>query len=431
MTHGRGKKAGRGAGLRGGRGNAGLLKHRFMYMTKYMPDHFGRHGFKRPQGIIKKDIIINVGDLLYLSNTEAGMVTNVRTVPARQVVGRALTGGNSALPIDMLFFPRDVLSIAITGTIEPGDWVGPDGDGNYFDNIDITALDVDSTHPTVLVNVWDDADDKKISPEEVELISNGAALRIYTNDNSVTWNYVISTGGGSVGTAGGGGGTTDHSILFNLDYASSGHTGFAPGAAAGGHGNADHSAAFALLTEVSYTSLNSNGDVGTGATQVSQGNHTHAALVDVPSGEIVLFESAVAVTGYSLLATVDDQLVYISSGGASGTKPASTWTQPNHNHPTGSHTLAVSEIPGHQHFVVNSATRTTTLTAGNSVSGNYNPGNNDNFKPNLAGVAAGANVGLSSSTGGGSSHSHGSTSGAATSSSWRPLGRNFTRQQRT
>jgi len=63
MTHGRGKKAGRGAGLRGGRGNAGLLKHRHMYMTKNMPDHFGRHGFKRPPSI-KKDIkTINIGDL--------------------------------------------------------------------------------------------------------------------------------------------------------------------------------------------------------------------------------------------------------------------------------------------------------------------------------------------------------------------------------
>ena len=63
MTHGRGKKAGRGAGLRGGRGNAGLLKHRYMYMVKNMPDHFGRHGFKRPQSVLTKDKIINVGEL--------------------------------------------------------------------------------------------------------------------------------------------------------------------------------------------------------------------------------------------------------------------------------------------------------------------------------------------------------------------------------
>ena len=63
MTHGRGKKGGRGAGLRGGRGNAGLLKHKYMHMTKNMPDHFGRHGFKRPQSILKKDKTINVGSL--------------------------------------------------------------------------------------------------------------------------------------------------------------------------------------------------------------------------------------------------------------------------------------------------------------------------------------------------------------------------------
>lgn len=63
MTHGRGKKAGRGAGLRGGRGNAGLLKHRYMHMVKNMPDHFGKHGFKRPQSIVKKVKIINIGQL--------------------------------------------------------------------------------------------------------------------------------------------------------------------------------------------------------------------------------------------------------------------------------------------------------------------------------------------------------------------------------
>lgn len=64
MTHGRGKKAGRGAGLRGGRGNAGLWKHRIMHLIKYMPEHsFGRHGFKRPQKMIHKNTIINVGRL--------------------------------------------------------------------------------------------------------------------------------------------------------------------------------------------------------------------------------------------------------------------------------------------------------------------------------------------------------------------------------
>jgi large subunit ribosomal protein L15 len=63
MTHGKGKKGGRGSGLRGGRGNAGLHKHKYMYMLKYMPDHFGVHGFKRDPSLIKKDRIINIGQL--------------------------------------------------------------------------------------------------------------------------------------------------------------------------------------------------------------------------------------------------------------------------------------------------------------------------------------------------------------------------------
>ena len=46
-THGRGKKHGRGAGGRGGTGNAGLHKHKFKSMIKYDPEHFGRHGFTR------------------------------------------------------------------------------------------------------------------------------------------------------------------------------------------------------------------------------------------------------------------------------------------------------------------------------------------------------------------------------------------------
>jgi large subunit ribosomal protein L15 len=62
-THGRGKKHGRGAGLRGGHGNAGLHKHKVMYMLKYMPDHFGRHGFKRPQEMVSAKITLNVGEI--------------------------------------------------------------------------------------------------------------------------------------------------------------------------------------------------------------------------------------------------------------------------------------------------------------------------------------------------------------------------------
>jgi large subunit ribosomal protein L15 len=62
-THGRGIKAGRGAGKQGGRGNAGLHKYKFKSMLIYAPDHFGRHGFKRPAEIVARPTSINVGEL--------------------------------------------------------------------------------------------------------------------------------------------------------------------------------------------------------------------------------------------------------------------------------------------------------------------------------------------------------------------------------
>ena len=62
-THGRGIKAGRGAGKQGGRGNAGLHKYKFKSMLIYAPDHFGRHGFKRPPEIVPHPTSLNVGDL--------------------------------------------------------------------------------------------------------------------------------------------------------------------------------------------------------------------------------------------------------------------------------------------------------------------------------------------------------------------------------
>ncbi|MDX1611046.1 MAG: uL15 family ribosomal protein [Candidatus Thermoplasmatota archaeon] len=62
--HGRGRKAGRGAGLRGGKGNAGSFGHKFIqFHKKYGDRYFGGHGFKRPQCVVQEDVTCNVGDL--------------------------------------------------------------------------------------------------------------------------------------------------------------------------------------------------------------------------------------------------------------------------------------------------------------------------------------------------------------------------------
>ena len=60
--HGSHKKW-RGGGSRGGRGKAGGHKHKWSYVVKYDPEHFGKHGFKRPVEIVRKVKAINLGDL--------------------------------------------------------------------------------------------------------------------------------------------------------------------------------------------------------------------------------------------------------------------------------------------------------------------------------------------------------------------------------
>src|SRR5688572_2567154 len=69
--HGRGKKAGRGAGLRGGRGRAGANKHRYLMLQLLGGKHehtqarpWGRIGFKyRTRDGNPKPVSVNVGDL--------------------------------------------------------------------------------------------------------------------------------------------------------------------------------------------------------------------------------------------------------------------------------------------------------------------------------------------------------------------------------
>jgi len=53
----------RGGGSRGGRGLAGLHKHKRMTGIRYMPEHFGKVGFKRPQKVLKEVRTINLKDL--------------------------------------------------------------------------------------------------------------------------------------------------------------------------------------------------------------------------------------------------------------------------------------------------------------------------------------------------------------------------------
>jgi len=106
-THGRGKKAGRGAGIIGGHGNAGLGKHEKLHMLKYDREHFGRKGFKRPQCVVRANSTINVGELGEQIDKYVAMGFAVKKGDAYDVnladagIDKLLGNGNIAIKVNV------------------------------------------------------------------------------------------------------------------------------------------------------------------------------------------------------------------------------------------------------------------------------------------------------------------------------------------
>ena len=114
-THGWGsKKKHRGAGSRGGRGQAGMLKHKKSWMIKNAPNHFGRTGFRQPTR--KKQSSINLIKLDSMNGNEfdlkkigynkllsTGKITRAVTVTVENATPKAIkkiedVGGKVIIP---------------------------------------------------------------------------------------------------------------------------------------------------------------------------------------------------------------------------------------------------------------------------------------------------------------------------------------------
>ena len=81
-TRGRGHKKGRGAGLRGGRGNAGCHKtKRIMY--ERVGRVWGAHGFKRPQSVVSANSSINLKTIE--ENSESWIAEGIATIKGKVV----------------------------------------------------------------------------------------------------------------------------------------------------------------------------------------------------------------------------------------------------------------------------------------------------------------------------------------------------------
>ncbi len=90
------------SGMRGGYGAAGFHKHKWSYVVKYEPDHFGKDGFVRPAAVTDDVRAINVGAVasiihgMVLSQDEKGRA--VLDMPSMGI-DKLLGGGKIDFPI--------------------------------------------------------------------------------------------------------------------------------------------------------------------------------------------------------------------------------------------------------------------------------------------------------------------------------------------
>jgi hypothetical protein len=146
---------------------------------------------------------------------------------------------------------------------------------------------------------------------------------------------------------------------------------------------------------------------------------------EIPQNAKILVYKDTAITGYTLIGSVDDELIYITKGSANGgevggsLKIGSTWTQPNHLHPEPIH---IHSIGSHSHSF--SGTTSIALSSlRNDKSGKpltewQNHSHSISFSTDISIGNTADNVAQN-------------TGNSAPANSWRPLGMNYTIQNRT
>ncbi|HME19168.1 MAG TPA: uL15 family ribosomal protein [Nitrososphaerales archaeon] len=97
-THGYGQIGQhRHSGSRGGHGNAGLHKHKWSWMLKYDPDHFGRDPFV-PPGHPKPETWANVGDLDEMAR--GSKVLDLASMGVEKLLGSGTVAGAYEVKVD-------------------------------------------------------------------------------------------------------------------------------------------------------------------------------------------------------------------------------------------------------------------------------------------------------------------------------------------
>ena len=113
-THGYGQIGQhRHSGSRGGHGNAGLHKHKWSWMIKYDPDHFGRDPF-RPPGYVRPKSWVNVGDLDAIAKERS---VDLASMGIQKLLGSGNVSGAYEVKVDAFTKRAQAKIIAAGGKI--------------------------------------------------------------------------------------------------------------------------------------------------------------------------------------------------------------------------------------------------------------------------------------------------------------------------
>jgi len=131
---------------------------------------------------VQAAVTVNAGDFVYLSSSEAGTATNVKT---NQQVGVALTTGTGTVSI--LFFPSASVSGNVKSQLSAWNLSGSD----YYQDVDISVLSPALISDAFAVQCWDNATGELI---DAMLIDRTAlnTIRIWMPVNTVTLNVIVT-----------------------------------------------------------------------------------------------------------------------------------------------------------------------------------------------------------------------------------------------
>lgn len=119
-------------------------------------------------------ITLDEGNLLYLSNSEPGKVTNIKTTPSWQFVGRCLSTGDStgSAIIESLFVRGEPngygnAGVTISGVLDGTNWIDSPSTNTVYQNIDVSSFQDGKVIPTFWLS-----SNYMIQPTEFEYYSS-------------------------------------------------------------------------------------------------------------------------------------------------------------------------------------------------------------------------------------------------------------------